>query len=303
MLSPVKRSTLLCNKEGIYLYRGTMESSAYSTHLRLRILARFASDAGVHMEKPEVAVLLSSHAAARLSEAHALRVATGNSWSAFTARRLLSTAASDDAALQRYPEPALVHFRRAYSSVAQSTSSDQDAGMSGTPISKRRKLAGGNTPAIAVTATAGTAAVAVAQAFPITASQHARPDLNSIVWARCCGYPFWPGRVVAVTATSLHVNFFGEASTQAIKGTASVLPFHHERAGEFVAAGYAEPVADVRATFVVAHAEALEAERKESPMRRSTRCTAEVHCVWVCRWHVWRTTTKRVTSSVDPARF
>ena len=256
---------------------GAESSSARCTHLRLQILSKFGGSADLQPGQPDVDEQLRCASAARLTDAKALLIVTGNSWAAHTARRLLttrSTPAMRGAAGQLYAEPSLQHFRRA---VAMETDDaqrggKQQGGNSDVLCAKRRKTASATPVHNASSAAAHTAAAPT----PATAS-HGELSLNSLVWAQCRGHPFWPGRVVSMTASSVRVDFFGDDTTQTFKPYhASVLPFQHERSHLFVEAGCAQHDADLRTKFSAGHQDALQARQQELQQLCSARDTAAV---------------------------
>ena len=178
------------------------------------------------------------------------------------------------AAGQLYAEPPLQHFRRAYAMETDDAqrSGKQRGGDSDVLCAKRRKIASATPVHNASSAAAHTAAAPT----PPTAS-HGELSLNSLVWAQCRGHPFWPGRVVSVTASTVRVDFFGDDTTQTFKPYhASVLPFQHERSQLFVEAGCAQHDADLRTKFSAGHQDALQARQQELQQLRSARGTAAV---------------------------
>ena len=279
------------------LNREAESSSARSTHLRLQILSKFGSSAGLQPGRPDVDEQLRCASAARLTDAAALLMVPGNSWAAHTARRLLttrSTPAMRGAAGQLYAEPPLQHFRRAYAvEVGEAQPRSNPRACAGNmPSAKRRKTAGSNpsanlqarryAPATAAETISATAPAATTSTAPsastTTASQQARPDVHSIVWAQCQGHAFWPGRVVAGATASLRVDFFGDNTTYAFKNAACVVPFCHERARQFEQAGRDQLDEDLRAKFVVACAAAAAAQRQLQGEQHSARSATQVRC-------------------------
>lgn len=278
-------STCLARNMDVSLQGEPLEDTARSTRLRLQIMSTFGSRTMFQPGQPDVGEQLRSASVSRLSDAQALHIVPGDSWSAYTARRLLTrcTPAMTGAAGQLYAEPPLQHFRQAYAmeqvGEAQHNINQQEARTGNMPSAKRRKTTGGK-PSLSARSTCATT-VATPDA---STALHVTLSVGSLVWAQCRGFPFWPGRVAAVTATSLRVDFFGDETSQSFRNMSSaVLPFHHERAQEFVQAGCTQHDEGLRAKFLAGHRDALQAKRQElQPTPRSIRGTAEVcrplHC-------------------------
>ena len=263
--------------------RATVDIIPRAAFFRLQIVSRFAVSAGSQPEQPALSHReVRSASAARLSDAQALRAIPGSNWSAHTARRQLTktTAAVNDAARLLYAEVPPQQLRRVYTTECGEAQhiNNQHRGTEDKPSAKRRKTTyGGDKSQSASSAFAATAATLA----PTLVSLSCLPlRLHSLVWAQYREFPYWPGRVVAVTDTSLSVHFFGDGSTESFKlpHRASVLPFHHERSQEFVQAGRAQHDIGLRTKFLDGHQDALQAKPLELQTPRSDHNTAHEVC-------------------------
>ena len=123
--------------------------------------------------------------------------------------------------------------------------------------SQTRRRAAATVPAKTMSTTP--AATACTAPPSPTIARRDSPHLDSLVWAQCIGYPFWPGRVVDVTTAGVRVDFFGEDTMHSFTHAASLVPFRHERSDEFLRAGCVQRDQHLRVKFVNAYASAVAA--------------------------------------------